>query len=254
MTGAGKSAEELAAQDAARAMDEELAAEAEQEALEQEAREQEAADAAAQQAGGADGPSGWEVAPNYEAVIGGLQDELEQAKDQRMRAAAEMENLRRRTAREVADAKKFAVSSFARDLLSVSDNMTRALSVVSEEEKVQAGEVWKNLLEGIQMTERELLSVLDKNGVKKINPGGERFDPNQHQAMFEVPDPSQPSGMIVQVVAPGFMIGERVLRPAMVGVTKGGPKLAPKADAGMIDDDPGINTAGQPGEGVDKTA
>jgi molecular chaperone GrpE len=135
-----------------------------------------------------------------------------------------MENLRRRTAREVADAKKFAVSSFARDLLSVSDNLTRALTVVTDEEKAAAGEVWKNLLEGVEMTERELLSVLDKNGVKKINPEGERFDPNQHQAMFEVPDPSQPSGMVTQVVAPGFMIGERVLRPAMVGVTKGGPK------------------------------
>lgn len=249
MSGAGKSAEEMAAEDAAAAMEREMLAE----------EEAEAAEATAETEG--DAASAWEnppedgEEPNYEAVIGALQDELEQARDQRIRATAEMENLRRRTAREVMDAKKFAVSSFARDLLSVSDNMTRALTVVTDEEKAAAGEVWKNLLEGVEMTERELLSVLDKNGVKKINPEGERFDPNQHQAMFEVPDPSQPSGMVVQVVAPGFMIGERVLRPAMVGVTKGGPKPAKQDDAkpeemkaanDMID--------AEPGESVDKSA
>ncbi|MEM6711678.1 MAG: nucleotide exchange factor GrpE [Pseudomonadota bacterium] len=193
--------------------------------------------------------SGWETppedaSPDYEAVIGALQDELQEARDQRMRTAAEMENLRRRTAREVADAKKFAVSSFARDLLSVSDNLTRALTVVSDEEKGGAGEVWKNLLEGVQMTERELLTVLDKNGVTKIDPQGEKFDPNKHQAMFDVPDPSQPNGTVVQVVAPGFVIGERVLRPAMVGVSKGGPKEAPKPAAGTA----------AAGETIDKSA
>ncbi|MFK7791395.1 MAG: nucleotide exchange factor GrpE [Devosiaceae bacterium] len=257
MSGAGKSAEELAAMDAAAAMDAEALAEAEQEALE------EAAEAAGET--GSEDESGWESppegdAPNLEAVIGALQDELEQARDQRIRATAEMENLRRRTAREVADAKRFAVSSFARDLLSVSDNMSRALTVVSDEEKAAASQVWQNLLEGVQMTERELLTVLDKNGVKKIVPEGERFDPNQHQAMFEVPDPSQPSGMVVQVVAPGFMIGERVLRPAMVGVTKGGPKPATKSEnpaeataepAPEEAADPG---AAAPGETVDKSA
>ena len=202
---------------------------------------------------GEEGASGWEQGPDYEAVIGALQDELEQARDQRMRAAAEMENLRRRTAREVADAKKFAVSGFARDLLSVSDNLTRALAAVTDDEKGAASEVWKNLLEGVEMTERELLSVLDKNGVKKIVPEGERFDPNQHQAMFEVPDPSQPSGMVTQVVAAGFMIGDRVLRPAMVGVTKGGPK-PDKADAPATDEPGTPAETGEPGETVDKSA
>lgn len=247
MIGAGRNAEEMAAEDAARAMEEEMAAEEAEEAAE---------------AAGAEEPSAWETGqqdnPNFEAIIGALQDELEQARDQRMRGVAEMENLRRRTAREVADAKKFAVSSFARELLSVSDNLTRALSVVNDEEKAEASQVWQNLLEGVQMTERELLTVMEKNGVQRIDPLGERFDPNQHQAMFEVPDPSQTSGMVVQVVAPGFMIGERVLRPAMVGVTKGGPKPEAKADvktAEVVDIHPeqASEAASEPGEGVDKS-
>lgn len=246
MTGAGRSAEEMAAEDAARAMEEELAAEEAEEAAESEASAQDEA-------------SGWETGPaetpNYEAVIVALQDELDQARDQRMRGVAEMENLRRRTAREVADAKKFAVSSFARELLSVSDNLTRALSVVSDEEKAAASQVWQNLLEGVQMTERELLTVLEKNGVQRIDPLGERFDPNKHQAMFEVPDPSQTSGMVVQVVAPGFVIGERVLRPAMVGVTKGGPKPEAKPAESIDVQAEAASQAetAEPGEGVDKS-
>lgn len=247
MSGAGKSAEEMAAEDAAAA----IRAEAEEEAA-QEALEAEAAEA------GADG-SAWETPPegepDFAAVIGALQDELETARDQRIRAAAEMENLRRRTAREVADAKKFAVSSFARDLLSVSDNLTRALTVVTDDEKAAASEVWKNLLEGVQMTERELLSVLDKNGVKKINPEGERFDPNQHQAVAQIPDPSKPSGTVLHVMAPGFLIGERVLRPAMVGVSSGGPKPDAKPEA-VETEEPAAETTldAEPGETVDKSA
>ncbi len=250
MTGAGKSAEELAAEDAAAAMEREAALEAQEEDSEEAETTAKTTDSA----------SAWETPPeggdepNYEAVIGALQDELEQAREQRMRAAAEMENLRRRTAREIADAKKFAVSSFARDLLSVSDNLTRALTVVTDDEKAAAGEVWKNLLEGVEMTERELLNVFDKNGVKRIDPEGERFDPNQHQAMFEVPDPKQPSGMVVQVVAPGFMIGERVLRPAMVGVTKGGPKPDAKPEVKPEAEATSGMASSEPGESVDKTA
>lgn len=218
MTGGDKSAEQRAAEDAAAAMAADEAAEAAEEAINE----------ALEDAADLDSAGGWQAPPagepNYEAVIGALQTELEQMRDLRLRDAAEMENLRRRTAREMADAKKFAVSGFARDLLSVSDNLTRALSVVSAEERASASPVWSNLLEGIEMTERELLSVLDRNGVKKVSPKGERFDPNRHQAMFEVPDPSIPAGLVTEVVAPGFMIGERVLRPAMVGVSKGGPK------------------------------
>ncbi|MBV6657231.1 MAG: nucleotide exchange factor GrpE [Devosiaceae bacterium] len=220
MSGADKSAEQRAAEDAAAAIHADEAAEAAEEAI-----------AEALDMGEDEARSGWQAPPSDEpdfpAVIGALQDELEQMREQRLRDAAEMENLRRRTAREVMDAKKFAISGFARDLLSVSDNLTRAIGVVNAEERTSAPDVWRNLLEGVEMTERELLSVLDKNGIRRIDPRGEKFDPNKHQAMFEVPDPNQPAGMVTEVVAPGFLIGDRVLRPAMVGVSKGGPKVAP---------------------------
>ena len=234
MSDADKRAEQHAAEDAARAMQAELQAE--------EEADREAADSE-----DVDGMPGG--TPDYEAVIRALQDDLDQARDQRLRGVAEMENLRRRTAREVADARKFAVSGFARDLLSVSDNLTRALSVVSEDEKSAASQVWQNLLEGIVMTGRELDAVLERNGVKQIVPMGERFDPNQHQAMFEVPDPSKASGTVVQVVAPGYLIGDRVLRPAMVGVARGGPKIA-RGDAGQADP----AAPAHPGETVDRSA
>ncbi len=247
MSAAGKSAEEMAAEDAAAAIRAEAEAEAAEEAAEA------SADANTE-------ASAWETPPegepDFAAVIGALQDELETARDQRVRATAEMENLRRRTAREVADAKKFAVSSFARDLLSVSDNLTRALSVVTDDEKAAASQVWQNLLEGVQMTERELLSVLDKNGVKKINPEGERFDPNHHQAVAQIPDPSKPAGTVLHVMAPGFLIGERVLRPAMVGVSAGGPKPeAVKPEAAKAEDAAAETTVdGEPGDTVDRSA
>jgi molecular chaperone GrpE len=106
--------------------------------------------------------------------------------------------------------------------------MDRALGALDKElrEKVDAGT--KALLDGVELTERELLKVLEKHGVKKFEPLGEKFDPNLHQAMYEVPDPSRPAGTVAQVVQPGYMIGERMLRPALVGIAKGGPKLAPE--------------------------
>jgi molecular chaperone GrpE len=139
-----------------------------------------------------------------------------------------MENLRRRTEREIADSRAYGISAFARDILAVADNMDRALGALDKElrEKVDAGT--KALLDGVELTERELLKVLEKHGVKKFEPLGEKFDPNLHQAMYEVPDPSRPAGTVAQVVQPGYMIGERMLRPALVGIAKGGPKLAPE--------------------------
>jgi molecular chaperone GrpE len=150
--------------------------------------------------------------------------EISQLKDQMLRTAAEMENLRRRTQKEVADARDFSISKFARDMLGVADNLRRALDHIPEEEKSQPG--IKTLSEGVEMTERELLSALEKNGVKMINPEGQKFDPNFHQAMFEVPNTEVPNNTCVQVVQVGYVIGERMLRPAMVGVSKGGPKQA----------------------------
>jgi molecular chaperone GrpE len=152
-------------------------------------------------------------------------------KDQVLRTLAEMENLRRRTEREVQDASRYAVTAFARDVLSVGDNLGRALTSVSAEARTAAGEALSALLSGVEMTEREFVTTLGKHGVKRIDPAGERFDPNLHQAMFEVPDPSVASGTIVQVMQPGYVIGDRVLRPALVGVAKGGPKAAPASAA-----------------------
>ena len=148
-------------------------------------------------------------------------------KDRLLRALAEMENLRRRTEREVADSRAYGISAFARDLLGVADNMRRALDAVgtSAHDSVDPGV--RALIDGVELTERELINVLDKHGVKKLDPLGTKFDPHRHQAMVEVPDPSVPAGTVVQVVQPGYTIGERVLRPALVAVAKGGPKGGP---------------------------
>jgi molecular chaperone GrpE len=160
-----------------------------------------------------------------------LRDEKDALKDQMLRVAADMENLRRRTQRDVADARQYAISNFARDVLSIGDNLDRAISTVSDEEKESAGSSLAALVEGVEMTGREMVRIFAKHGVTKEEPQGEKFDPNRHQAMFEVPNPAVDSGMVVQVVQAGYMLGDRVLRPAMVGVSKGGPKPAPKAAA-----------------------
>ncbi len=148
-------------------------------------------------------------------------------RDRLLRALADMENLRKRTDREVADSRLYGVTSFARDILGVADNMRRALDAVGPELRAGAQDGVKALIDGVELTERELLKALEKNGMRQFTPQGEKFDPNLHQAMYEVPDASVPAGSVVQVVQPGYMIGERVLRPALVGVSKGGPKTAP---------------------------
>lgn len=153
-----------------------------------------------------------------------LAQEAAELKDKLLRTLAEMENLRRRTEREVQDARAYGISAFARDMLGISDNMRRALESIDGETRESAGAAVKAFVEGVELTERELLKTLEKHGVKKFDPQGEKFDPNVHQAMYEVPDPSVNAGTVVQVMQPGYMIGERVLRPALVGVAKGGPK------------------------------
>ena len=156
-----------------------------------------------------------------------LTKEVADSKDRMLRTLAEMENLRKRTAREVSDARTYAISGFARDVLDIADNLQRALDAVPAEARAAADPGLKALIEGVELTERSLHNALEKHGVRKFDPAGERFDPNVHQAMYEVPDPSIPVGTIAQVIQAGYMIGERVLRPAMVGVSKGGPKAAP---------------------------
>ncbi|TIQ38409.1 MAG: nucleotide exchange factor GrpE [Mesorhizobium sp.] len=165
---------------------------------------------------------------DYEALVR-LLKENEELKDRALRAAAEMENLRRRTARDVHDARTYAVANFARDMLSVSDNLRRALEAIPAEAKTAGDAGFKALIEGVDLTERAMLAALERHGVKKLAPEGEKFDPNFHQAMFEVPNADVAAGTVVQVVQPGYSIGDRVLRPAMVGVAKGGPKAAAEA-------------------------
>jgi molecular chaperone GrpE len=162
--------------------------------------------------------------PDHAAVAADLRDKL-------LRTLAEMENLRKRTAREVGDAELRGIAAFARDVIGVADNMRRALDAVTPEVRESAQGAMKALIEGVELTERELLKALEKNRVRQFNPLREKFDPNLHQAIFEVPDASIPAGSVVQVVQPGYMLGERVLRPAMVGVSKGGPRAAPASDA-----------------------
>jgi len=175
--------------------------------------------------------AGPEEAPDRANDLTALQEllatgsrENAELKDKLLRTLAEMENLRRRTEREVSDSRQYGIASFARDVLGIADNMHRALDAAGQELQGTADPGAKTLLEGLQLTERELLKVLEKNGVKMFNPQGQKFDPNLHQAMYEVPDASVPPGSVVQVIQPGYMIGERMLRPALVAVAKGGTK------------------------------
>lgn len=159
-----------------------------------------------------------------EGSVEALARELAEARDKTLRTLAEMENLRQRTRREVADSKVYGITGFARDVLDIADSLQRALDAVPVETRELADPMLKTLIEGVELTERSLLNALEKNGVRKFDPSGEKFNPNFQQAMYEVPDASVPSGTVVQVVQAGYTIGERVLRPALVGVSKGGAK------------------------------
>ena len=170
--------------------------------------------------------------PDAGAVIEALNAENSQLKDRVLRTLAEMENLRRRTEREVADAKTYGVASFARDMLTVVDNLTRALEHFPPEARASADPSIRSMVEGVELTARDLETVLARHGVKKLDPKGQKFDPNFHQAIFEAPDETVPAGTVSQVVQSGWTIGDRVLRPAMVGVSKGGPRAAPTQEPG----------------------
>jgi molecular chaperone GrpE len=161
-----------------------------------------------------------------------LAREAAEARDKMLRTLAEMENLRKRTAKEVADARTYGVTGFARDVLDIADNLQRALDAVPAEARAAADPGLKSLIEGVELTERSLHNTLEKYGVKRLDPSGNKFDPNFHQAMYEVPDASVPAGTVVQVVQAGYTIGDRVLRPALVAVSKGGAKAAPAAANG----------------------
>ena len=177
-------------------------------------------------------PSG-EMVP-AEQVTAALEAAAE-FKDKLLRTLADMENLRKRTEREIADSRAYGIAAFARDVLQVADNMHRAREAIGQDLRDSADANVKALLEGIDLTERELLKVLEKNGVTKFSPLNEKFDPNFHQAMYEVADGSAP-GTVAQVIQAGYRIGDRVLRPALVAVAKAPPKQQandnPPPDAG----------------------
>jgi molecular chaperone GrpE len=162
--------------------------------------------------------------------IAALEAEVVDIKNRLLRTLADMENLRRRTEREMADTRQYAVANFARDILNVGDNLRRAIAAVPEEMRSHPDPALAGLIEGVEVTERGLAQTLQKFGVKPIEAKGQKFDPTRHQAMFEIEDASVPSGTVADVVQAGYVIGDRVLRPAMVGITKGGPK--PAANAG----------------------
>lgn len=163
-----------------------------------------------------------------------LKTENADLRDKLLRTIAEMENLRKRTEREIGDTRSYAIAGFARDMLTATDSLSRALMVLPPEARDSADPTVKSLIDGIEMTEREMQRLLAKHGVKPIEAEGQKFDPHRHQAMFEVPDPSRPEGTVVQVVQAGFAIGDRVLRPAMVGVAKGGSAAGAPAE-GSVD-------------------
>ncbi|MBM3547316.1 MAG: nucleotide exchange factor GrpE [Alphaproteobacteria bacterium] len=151
-----------------------------------------------------------------------LEVELKKVKDQLLRAVADAENGRRRAERERDDAKRYGAVGLARDVLQISDNLRRALELVPAEAR-KASEVLDALMVGLEATEREVLAAFEKNGIRKVMPLGERFDYNLHQAMFEAENTGKPAGTVVQVMQPGYVLHDRLLRPAMVGVAKGQP-------------------------------
>jgi molecular chaperone GrpE len=157
------------------------------------------------------------------AEIGRLESDLADAKDRMLRAMAETENVRRRLEREKDDVSRYAISRFARDLLDVADNLQRALEAVPQT-ALQGNEFLEKLVDGVGATGRSLTSVFERNGVKRFDPAGQAFDPNFHEVLFEVDSPDAPAGAIVQVLESGYMLGDRLLRPARVGVAKSAPK------------------------------
>lgn len=173
-----------------------------------------------------------------------LKGEVADLKDRLLRAHAEMDNVRKRLEREKADQAKFAITKFARDVVGIGDNVQRALDAVPHR-LVEQDMALKSFVEGVTMIEREFISVLGKHGVTRLDPKGEPFNPHHHQAVVEVPSPDVPAGMVTQVFQAGYMIEERVLRPAMVSVSKGAPKPQPPAEAAPPEAAPKASEAGE---------
>lgn len=167
-----------------------------------------------------------EITAEAAATQATAEAEIAELKDRLLRALADMENLRRRHGRELDEARKYAMTGFARDLLDVADNMRRAIEAVPEEAR-RPDEPVSNLLAGVELTERALLGAFEKHGVRRVVPErGEKFDHNRHQAMFEVPTADPPPGHVAEIMQTGWAIADRLLRPALVGVAKALPEPA----------------------------
>lgn len=173
-------------------------------------------------------------ASSIEERLAAAEAEIAELKDQRLRALAETENVRKRAVRDREDAAKYAMASFARDILSVADSLERALGAIDPEARA-ADPALEALVVGVEMTGKQLLTVFERNGITSIAAEGQRFDPHVHDAMFEIPDESVPAGTVLQVMERGYMIHDRPLRPARVGVARGGPKAADAAPKNASD-------------------
>ncbi len=196
----------------------------------------------AEAAAAAEAAAGMPRAAHHDDLIASLRRELSDLKDKNLRLLAEMENLRRRTDEEKSSAARYAITRFATDIVGVGDNFGRAMSAVPAG-AVDTDPTLKSLVEGVQMTEREFLNVLDRHGVKRINAKGQIFNPHLHQAMMQVPNPSVPAGTVLQVFQDGYTIGDRLLRAAVVTVAEGGPKPQKPAEAANANDHaPGNDT------------
>jgi molecular chaperone GrpE len=169
------------------------------------------------------GPGEGEPPRHHDDIIAALRAEAADLKDKLLRAHAEVENIRKRSDREKEETAKYAVTRLARDIVGVGDNFQRAIDAVPPD-AAERDSALKSFLEGVTMTERELLNVLERYGIRRIHPKDEPFNPHMHQAVMEMQRADVPAGTIVQVFQAGFMIEDRVLRPAMVAVAKGGPK------------------------------
>ncbi len=184
------------------------------------------------------------AAPAGDAPQPSAEEQVAELRDKLLRAMAEAENTRRRAEKEKQEAAKYGITKFARDLLSVADNMRRAMDAISPEERDSAGDLAKNLLQGVEMVEKELLGAFAKHGIAKIDTPGEKFDPNKHQAVAEIPGTGQPDGTVVEIFQVGYVVEDRLLRPAMVTVAKG---AAAPEEGGQSRQEPGGGMTGEAG-------
>jgi molecular chaperone GrpE len=171
-----------------------------------------------------------ETAQAPKEQVAALAAAVDELRDKFLRAVAETDNVRKRAERDVAEARAFGIANFARDAIGVADNLARALDAIGPEARAGANETLKALLDGVELTRREMRNTLKKHGVRELDPRGEKFDPNFHQAMYEVPDPEAAAGTVVEVMQTGYAIGDRVLRPALVAVAKVSEKPSAKQD------------------------